>query len=279
MRVLTWISAAALSLGATSFANAQVTGTVKLDGKAPEMGVIDMSGDKECADQHSDPVSEETIVASDKGELANVIVYVKTEDPSALGGQVPKSPAIIDQKGCMYVPHVLAVMTGQEMKVKNDDPFLHNVHSFAQVNPAFNFAQPNKDEGKKVDSPKAAEVFKVKCDVHPWMLAWVHVFEHPFFAVSGADGKFKMEQKLPAGEYTFVAWHEKLGEQEQTAKVGDDGKAEVNFTFKAEGARANPVDAVEVKLASYEKAGDEKKCDGQSCCTAASKAKAVAKAD
>src|SRR5688500_7200543 len=138
----------------------------------------------------------------------------------------------------MYVPHVIALMAGQPLKVKNSDAFLHNVHSLATVNPPFNFGQPTKDEGKEVESPKAAEVFRVKCDVHPWMSAFIAVFEHPFFAVSKEDGTFTIPGNLPDGKYTLVAWHEKFGEQEKEIEVAG-GKAEgADFSFKAEGADA-----------------------------------------
>jgi plastocyanin len=235
-KLLAFAAGASLSLlGAANFAAADITGSVKLDGKAPEMAEIDMSAVKECKAQHQDPVYEVSVVVGEKGELKNVVVALKPDDPGALGGEVPKTPAVIDQKGCQYIPHVLAVMVGQEMLIKNDDPFLHNVHSQAQTNPNFNFGQPNKDDGKKVDSPKAAETYKVKCDVHPWMGAWVAVFEHPFFAVTGDDGKFTIKGNPPDGDYKVVAWHEKYGTQEGTVSV-KDGKGEVNFTFKAEGA-------------------------------------------
>jgi len=225
------------SLGFGALAGADVTGKVKLEGKAPEPKEIDMSGVKECAAQHADPVYEETIVAGENGELANVVVAVKAEEAAALGGEVPREPAVLDQKGCQYIPHVLAMMVGQDLIVKNDDPFLHNVHSLAQINPAFNFGQPNKDPGKKVDPPKAPENIKVKCDVHPWMSAWIIVHEHPFFAVSGEDGSYTIKG-LPDGEYTLTAWHEKLGTQETKVTV-KDGKGEVaEIVFKAGSADA-----------------------------------------
>jgi hypothetical protein len=148
----------------------------------------------------------------------------------------------------MYVPHVLAVMVGQEMMIKNDDPFLHNVHALAEKNSAFNFGQSTKNPGQKLPDgpPKVAETYKVKCDVHPWMNAWVVVLDHPFFSVSKEDGKFDIKN-VPDGEYTFVAWHEKLGTQEQKATV-KDGKAEVNFTFKSESAQAAPANQTLVSL-------------------------------
>src|SRR5262249_40389811 len=118
-----------------------ITGTVKLEGKPPESKDIDMSGVKECAAHHADPVPEENIVVNDKGDLKNVVISVSgglngTFDP-------PKEAAIINQTGCMYQPHVLPVMVGQPLMIRNSDGFLHNVHSLSTTNPPFNFGQPN----------------------------------------------------------------------------------------------------------------------------------------
>ncbi|CAN5671501.1 methylamine utilization protein [soil metagenome] len=267
-------AAACVALGFCGIARADIKGSVKLDGKAPEMPEINMKAVTDCAKQHQDPVYEETVVVGEKGELANVIISLKPEDPSALGGEVPSEPAVIDQKGCQYVPHVLAVMVGQQMKIRNDDPFQHNVHSQASINPPFNFGQPNKDEGKAVDPPKAAETFKVKCDVHPWMGAWVAVFDHPFFAVSGEDGKFDIKGKVPEGEYTIVAWHEKYGTQEGKVKIDGEGNGTVDFTFKAEGA-TGPDNIGQPKLAS---ARTEGAASSMSCCSEGEKPKAKATA-
>jgi len=269
MNLKIWLAALTVSAGLCSGAMAQVTGTVKLDGKAPEMKEIDMSAVKECNDQHPDPVKEDSVVANDKGELANVVVSLKKEEGADIAGDVPKTAAEIDQQGCTYHPHVLAAMVGQDIVIKNADPFLHNVHALSTVNPPFNFGQPNKDDGKKIDPFKAVETFKVKCDVHPWMLAWVRVFDHPYFATSKEDGTFSIP-KMPDGEYTFVAWHEKFGEQEQKATV-KDGKAELNFTFKADSAAApaGPVKEVIVK-------GDAAACPN---CDKPADSKVVDKAD
>jgi hypothetical protein len=253
-------------LGVASVAPAQVTGKVKLDGKPPAPKEIDMSGVKECAALHADPVMDETIVAKATGELANVVVSVKAEEAAALGGAIPEQPAVLDQKGCQYVPHVLPMMVGQKLKIKNSDAFLHNVHSLAQTNPAFNFGQPNKDPGKDVDPPKTAEVIKIKCDVHPWMGAWQVVFEHPFFAASKEDGTFEIKG-LPDGDYTLEAWHEKLGKQEGKVSV-KGGKGTADFTFKLAGASAEPTDAaVLAKLGESRPAQTVKA--GECCETAA----------
>jgi plastocyanin len=259
MKALRGALALAVLAGVGSYAMAQVTGKVTLEGAAPEMGVIDMSAVAECASQHPDPVLEQTVVAGENGELANVIVAISPD--TEVAGEVPSEPAVIDQQACMYHPHVLAVMVGQKMQIKNSDPFLHNVHALSEANPPFNFGQPNIDPGKDVDPPKVAEYYHVKCDVHPWMSAYVGVFPHPYFAVTKEDGTFSIAN-VPDGDYTFTAWHEKYGTQEQTATV-KDGKAELTFKFNAESAQANPAPMVhEVKLVS-----DETKCeDKESCC-------------
>jgi plastocyanin len=212
---------------------ADVTGKVTLQGEAPEMKVIDMSATPDCAKLHPDPVTEETVVVSDKGELKNVVVSLKKDDDKEMPGDAPKTPAVLDQKACMYEPHVLAMMVGQDLVVKNSDPFLHNVHSLATTNDVFNTGMPKANNGEKVDpQPKAPETFRVKCDVHPWMSAWIAVFDHPYFSVTGDDGTFDIKN-LPDGTYTLQAWHEKYGTQEQKITV-KSGKAEVNFTFKAD---------------------------------------------
>jgi hypothetical protein len=260
MKFRTAVAAVAMAAGmaVSSVAFADITGKVNLDGKAPDMKDIDMSAVKECASQHPDPVAEQTVVADDKGDLANVIVAIKKEEGKDLPGTASTDAVVLDQKGCMYEPHVMAMMTGQPFKVKNDDPFLHNVHSLATVNPPFNFGQPTKDEGKDVDPMKAAEYFRVKCDVHPWMSAYIGVFEHPFFAVTKPDGTYTIKTAgLPDGDYTLTFWHEKYATDPVEEKITvKDGKAEMNKTFKAEAAMAQPSKDAKVILASDKKTAE-----------------------
>jgi hypothetical protein len=269
MRIGKLLLSAALATAISTSAMAVLTGKCTYVGKPPEPKQIDMSGVKECADQHPDPVYEDTLVVGEKGELANVVVSIKADDSPDLKGEVPKDPAVLDQKGCMYQPHVLAMMVGQPLVVKNDDNFLHNVHSIAQENPNFNFGQPNKDDGKTVDqAPKTHEYIHIKCDIHPWMSAYLAVFETPYFAVTGEDGTYTIKG-LPDGEYTVQFWHEKLATTPIEAKVTiKDGKGELNHAFKPEGAAAD--DTSDVKLAS-----DTKK---MSCCEMSKKVEKVATA-
>ncbi len=230
------LSSAVVALGLACAANADVTGKVTFEGKAPAPKKINMAAVAQCASQHPQGVFEETFVVGKNKELANVVVSLK--NPPA-GGKVPAEPAVLDQKGCRYSPHVLAVMIGQDILVKNSDPFLHNVHGLPEENPGFNFGQNNIDPGRKIEKMKAVEYFRVKCDVHPWMMAHFAVFNHPYFGVSGADGTFTIKG-VPDGNYDVVAWHEKLGENEAKLSV-KDGKGELNIVMKpSEEAAAAP---------------------------------------
>jgi plastocyanin len=161
-----------------------------------------------------------------------VFVYVK----SGLAGKTfdtPKEPIVIDQKGCHYVPHVFGMMAKQPLKIVNSDDTLHNIHAQPSKSKEFNIGQPNKgmETTRTFASPEVMVHFK--CDVHPWMSAYVGVLDHPFYSVSGEDGTFSIKG-LPAGEYEIVAWHEKYGEKTQKVKVGDGEGKTADFSFKAE---------------------------------------------
>jgi plastocyanin len=208
---------------------ATVTGVVKLAAAAPAMPNIQMSADPYCASQHaSAPAKDEEVVAGPGGELENVFVYIKQ-----INGNFPASttPAVIDQHGCQYHPHVLGVQVGQPLQIKNSDNTLHNIHALPVVNSAFNEGQPVQGmvSTKKFDKAEITP-FKVKCDVHGWMKAWMAVMPHPFYAVSQANGTFTISN-LPPGSYTLVAWHEKYGAKEQQLTVAAKESKAVNFTF------------------------------------------------
>src|SRR5687768_8693159 len=180
MKLTALLAAATVAGGLwTTAASAQITGKVVLDGEAPEPQKIEMAADAKCAAAHPNPVLDESIVVGDENALANVVVSIQPAEGKELKGEKPKEDVAIDQVGCQYVPHVVAVMVGQKVVVKNSDPFLHNVHSLAIDNDPFNFGQPNKDpKGKDVsDKIKVTERFIIKCDVHPWMTVHVNAFE------------------------------------------------------------------------------------------------------
>jgi plastocyanin len=224
--------AAALVFGFSQSAHAgSVTGTVKFDGTAPKFKEIKMDADPLCAAQHSTPVLPQTLVLGDGGAMANVFVYVK----SGLKGDAAPAPTtevVINQKGCQYTPHVAAVQVGQPVKILNPDGTLHNVHALSKVNSEFNAAMPKFRTEITKTFDKAEPMFAVKCDVHPWMGAWLAVMPNSFFAVTKEDGKFTIDN-LPAGTYEIEAWHEKLGKKTATVKVEASGSATADFTFAA----------------------------------------------
>jgi hypothetical protein len=283
MNVRGWMTACALSAGLCfgSYSFGQVTGKVTLKGEAPQMNPINMAAVPQCAEQHTDEVLEQTVVVGEDNALLNVVVSLKND--GNLEGEAPSEPAVLDQVGCQYVPHVLPMMVGQEIRIKNSDPFLHNVHTLPVDNEAINKGQPNVDEeGMKVKPMSVAEAFPVKCDVHPWMLCHWVVFDHPYFAATGEDGTFSIDLgKLEDGTYTLVFWHEKFGSKEQEVEV-KDGKAEVEFEFDAaEEAAAEPVEG-DVRLASdviVPAAGksDEACKSGGACCKTKANAKKTPK--
>jgi plastocyanin len=210
-------------------AGGDVTGKVAFSGTAPKAARIMMNADPVCVKQHKTPVVGEEVVVNKNATLKNVLVYVK----EGLGNRKFDPPAgklEFDQKGCQYTPHVLGIQVGQELEVVNSDPTLHNVHSLSKENAQFNVAQPKQGMKltKKFDKP---EVFKVKCEVHTWMGAYIGVFNHPYFAVTGDDGSFKLKN-LPAGDYTIEAWHEKYGTQTMKVKVAASGAAAADFKFE-----------------------------------------------
>jgi plastocyanin len=162
--------------------------------------------------------------------MGNILVYVSKGVPAGKTYPAPKTPVVFDQNGCQYKPHVLALMVGQPYKILNSDGILHNVHALPKINTAFNRPMPATVKEVTVTFDKAEANFPVKCDVHPWMGAFVGVFNHPFFAVTGADGKFTISG-LDPGTYEITAWHERMGTQTATVTVGASDTKTQAFKF------------------------------------------------
>src|SRR5260221_496847 len=137
---------------------------------------------------------------------------------------------MLDQVGCVYTPHVVSGMVGQEFKVRNSDGFLHNIHGLCKDNPEFNFPQQQKGQVNKIEANQIPETYKIKCDVHPWMHTWVVVLDHPYSAVTDDNGAFTIKG-LGDGQYRLVAWHQKLGTQEAEVEV-KNGKGMAEFKFE-----------------------------------------------
>ena len=220
-------AAPAAAAPAVSADAATITGLVKFEGGPKTTGNIAMSADPYCQSQHQTPVKGEDFVIGPGGELANVLVYVKNAPAAAANTQ----PAVLDQRGCQYIPHVSAVQVGQPVQIKNSDTTLHNVHAMPTVNSPFNEGQPLPMTTTKKFDKVEMKPFRIKCDVHGWMNSYMAVLPHSYHGVSATNGNFTIGN-LPPGNYTIVAWHEKLGEQEQQVTVGPKESKQVAFTFK-----------------------------------------------
>jgi plastocyanin len=218
----------ALALSATAAGAGTITGTVVYEGKVPTLRPLSVAAEPMCSKKH-ETVPNEALVLGSGNAMANVLVRVVSGLPAGKTWPAPKEPVVMAQEGCQYVPHVMGIMVGQPFKVLNDDGVLHNVHALPKVNRPFNMAMPPTRKEAQETFSQAEGMFTVKCDVHPWMQAFLGVFSNPFFAVTKADGKFSIAN-LDPGTYEIEAWHEKLGTQKATVTVGATTKP-VSFKF------------------------------------------------
>jgi plastocyanin len=204
---------------------ATISGTVKFDGTAPKPSKIDMSQDPACKGGNE---AENVVVNG--GDLANVFVYVK----DGLGSRtfdVPTTPVVLDQSGCKYHPHVLGVMAGQTIQIKNDDQTTHNIHPTPQNNREWNESQPPSSPALEKNFAREEIMLPVKCNQHPWMKMYINVVKSPFYAVTDKDGKYTITG-LPPGDYTIAFVQEKLGEQDQKVTVAAKESKTVDQSFK-----------------------------------------------
>jgi hypothetical protein len=212
-----------------------ISGTVKLNGTAPHMRGIDMSKDPYCVKQHeNNPAKMENVVVGSSGGLENVVLYISQGLTGNEASTVPSEEPTFDQKGCMYIPHVLAMDVDQKYKVITSDQTTHNIHPLPAPgagNIGWNKSQP-PGAPPIVTSWKTEEVsISVKCNIHPWMHGWFAVVKGPY-ATTDENGSYTIKN-VPAGSYTVTAWQEEYGTQTQkvTVAAGQAGKAD--FTFKA----------------------------------------------
>ena len=206
-----------------------ITGNVLFKGDAPAMPTIDMSSNPQCERQHHSPQKAEVVVVNGNGTLKNVFIWIKSG--LAPGRWAPPAEAArLDQNGCVYQPHVLGIMKGQQLEIFNSDPVNHNVHAESTVNAAWNESQPPRAEHKFKQFGSEEVLFPVSCSVHPWMRSYIGVSPHPFFAVTGDDGSFTLKG-VPPGTYTVEAVHEKYGRKEAQLTLAPNGSAVLEFTY------------------------------------------------
>ncbi|MCZ2149845.1 MAG: carboxypeptidase regulatory-like domain-containing protein [Bryobacterales bacterium] len=208
-----------------------ISGKVAFTGEKPTPKVLSMDATPACARMHKGPVYAEDVVLNGNGTLKNVLVYIKEGLPKG-EYPTPTAPVKLDQTGCIYVPHVVAVMVNQPLEISNSDTTNHNIHPLPRVNREWNESQPPKGDVKVKTFPKEEmPPILFKCNVHPWMRAWVGVMSNPYFAVTGDDGTFTLKN-VPPGEYTIEAWQERYGTQEIKVKVEPKQAQTADFSFK-----------------------------------------------
>jgi plastocyanin len=212
----------------------RITGAVNFTGQAPAPQPIDMSGEPTCLAKHDSPPMTRPVIATD-GHLANVFIYIKEglSGTYATSGDRPE----IDQDGCIYIPHVVGVQAGQAVTFRNSDGLLHNIKAQPTNNRTFNISQPtNMTSTQTFSQPEI--MIPVQCDVHGWMTMFIGVTNHPYFAVTGEDGSFTLDN-VPPGTYTLEAWHERYGVTTQQVTIDPNGAATVTFEFNASMAGAH----------------------------------------
>jgi plastocyanin len=227
------LAAASVLLGLLPAARAaDVYGTITFHGTPPpEINIVPLKNDPNCGPMHKEMPTTHFYVVGPKGGFGDVVVFLKGVHGKSTGATA--KPLVIEQKGCEYTPYVSACQTGQKVIVKNLDPVLHNVH----VTPT-NPANAEENRAQLPHGPDLSFTFKApeefvrfKCDVHPWMFAYVSVFDHPFFAVGDKEGSYRIHD-VPPGQYTVVAAHRKAGSEEKTVNV-QDHDVRLDFTFGA----------------------------------------------
>ena len=208
-------------------AKGELKGTITYEGTLPKYKPLNMVNEPTCAKHYTTPVFPENVVAGPNNGLSNVVVYISA---GAEEGPAPAQPAMLKQRGCRYIPHVLAIETNQEIWVQNDDSVAHTVHPMARINTELNRSQPPGTPPMviKYDKP---EIIRVKCELHPWMRGVFVVLKSPHYSVSDESGGFTLPD-LPPGKYTIKAWHEQFGEQSQVVTIGGGETKELNFVFK-----------------------------------------------
>lgn len=227
---LAMLAASTMATAGQSQASGTVIGKVQYDGTPPQMKPIEITRDASCAILYKNalPPLAEDVVTGPGHSLQNVVVYVSAGAPD---DEAPSTPAVFNQKGCRFIPHVLALHVNQELIVKNEDgATIHNVHPMAKLNREWN-ATASAEAPILKEKFAHAEMIPVKCTYHPWMHATFAVLKNSRYAVTGRPGTFSLAN-LPPGTYTITAWHEVYGDQSKEVTISGNETKTLNFVFK-----------------------------------------------
>src|SRR5262245_43624445 len=200
-----------------------ISGKILFNGIPPAPAKLDMNAEPTCAAENPGALAEDIVVTD--GKLANAFVYLRGGPADRFTFPISGSGSL-DQKGCRYIPHVLGLQVGQTLTITNSDRATHNIHPTPKSNPEWNESQPQGSPAKEKKFTRRETLIPVKCNIHPWMRAYIGVLDHPFYAVSAKDGSYKIEN-VPPGDYTLVVWHENTKLGEQTAKITVPAKGTV----------------------------------------------------
>lgn len=207
-----------------------IRGSTRFVGEPPARRPLAITGVSGCQHDGPAPLTESVIVKD--GRLGNCIVFVSRGLPQDGVPPAPTEPVFLDQHGCVYRPHVSALRVGQELRVKNSDPTSHNVRVEARRTSVPNRTQAAGGADLRIVFEAPEPPVKFGCDIHPWMGAWVGVFDHPYFAVTGPEGEFLIEG-LPPGRYTLTSWHESFERGTVDVDLSAGGGATVEFVYGA----------------------------------------------
>ena len=215
---------AVLSAPGTAAAEA-VTGTILYAGPAVPPRKVDVTIDQYVCGTDKDAGD---LLVSPRRELKNAVVWIDNP-PADRASPVPGGKVEMDQQGCVFVPRVVVVQAGGTVDFLNSDRLLHNIHATPKLNVSFNRTQP-KSRTIPVTFAKP-EIVRINCDLHSWMIAWVVVAAHRYYAVTGADGQFSFDN-LPPGRYKLNVWHERLGTTQANVTIVAGQPARVTVEMK-----------------------------------------------
>ena len=201
---------------------------VNYSGAPPTPAVLNMRSAPQCTAAHPQPVYDQSLLVQN-GHLTNAVVWIKSGLEKWTFAP-PTSPVVLDQKGCIYIPHVAAAMVNQPVEFINSDPEPHNVHGTPAAFQAWNFILSFKGAKRTLTFDKPEIAAPIGCDIHPWMRAYLAVVPNPYFGVTGSDGTVSLKD-VPPGDYVVAAWHEKLGTREQKVTLPPKGAQNVTLTF------------------------------------------------